>query len=102
LQEQFSDGVGSTTPWTSQDWANTKAAYRFFSNERISEAVIMAGHFGATRERFAGTGKSLALVLHDTMELSYRHEVRWSRLFGQLFGFLSGNPVQFVVEAVGM
>jgi len=28
--------------------------------------------------------------------------VRWSRLFGQLFGFLSGNPVQFVVEAVGM
>jgi hypothetical protein len=25
-----------------------------------------------------------------------------SRLFGQLFGFLSGNPVQFVVEAVGM
>jgi len=28
--------------------------------------------------------------------------LRWSRLFGQLFGFLSGNPVQFVVEAVGM
>ena len=30
------------------------------------------------------------------------HMLRWSRLFGQLFGFLSGNPVQFVVEAVGM
>ncbi len=29
LLEQFSDGVGSTTPWASQDWANAKAAYRF-------------------------------------------------------------------------
>jgi hypothetical protein len=74
LLEQFSDRVGSTTPWASQDWANTKAAYRFFGNERISEANILAGHSGATRERFAGMGKSLALVLHDTTELSYRHE----------------------------
>lgn len=74
LLEQFSDRVGSTTPWASQDWANTKAAYRFFGNERISEANILAGHFGSTRERFAGIGKSLALILHDTTELSYRHE----------------------------
>jgi len=25
--------------------ANTKAAYRFFSNDRVSEADILAGHF---------------------------------------------------------
>ena len=74
LLEQFSDRVGSTTPWASQDWANTKAAYRFFANERISEANILAGHFGATRERFTGTGKKLALILHDTTEFSYKHE----------------------------
>lgn len=37
LLEQFSDRAGSTTPWASQDRANTKAAYRFFDNERISE-----------------------------------------------------------------
>jgi len=74
LLEQVSDRVGSTTPWASRDWANTKAAYRFFANERISEANILAGHFGATRERFADTGKSLALILHDTTELSYKHE----------------------------
>jgi hypothetical protein len=72
LLEQFSERVGSTTPWASQDWAKTKAAYRVFGNERISEANILAGHFGATSERFAGMGKSLALVLHDTTELSYR------------------------------
>lgn len=74
LLEQFSDRVGSTTPWASQDLANAKAAYRFFSNERISESNILAGHFGSTRERFASNGKSLALILHDITELSYKHE----------------------------
>jgi hypothetical protein len=74
LLEQFSSRVGSTTPWASQDWANTKAAYRFFGNERISEGNILAGHFEATRQRFADTVEPVALILHDTTELSYRHE----------------------------
>src|ERR1700678_2566862 len=52
LLEQFSGRVGATTPWACQDWANTKAAYRFFGNERISESNILAGHFACTRERF--------------------------------------------------
>jgi hypothetical protein len=90
LLERLSDRVGSTTPWASQDWANTKAAYRFFSNERISEANILAGHFGATRERFAGTEKSLALVLHDTTEFSYRHED--AKPIGILMKIPSGPP----------
>jgi hypothetical protein len=37
--------VEATTPWASQDWAAVKAAYRFFSNGRVSKAVILAGHF---------------------------------------------------------
>ena len=74
LLKQFSDRVGSTTPWASQDWANSKAAYPFFGNERISEANILAGHFGATRKRFVEIGKSIALILHDTTEFSFRHE----------------------------
>lgn len=55
-------------------WANTKAAYRFFGNDRISEANILAGHFAATQERFAASGGFPVLVLHDTTELSYRRE----------------------------
>jgi hypothetical protein len=66
--------VGSTTPWALQDWANTKAAYRFFGNGRISEGNIPAGHLAATRQRFAGNRKSVALILHDTTELSYKRE----------------------------
>jgi hypothetical protein len=30
LLEQLSQRVGATTPRACQDWANTKAAYRFF------------------------------------------------------------------------
>jgi len=55
LLEQLSHRVGATTPWACQDWANTKAAYRFFGNERISESNILAGHFACTRERFSAS-----------------------------------------------
>ena len=74
LLEQFSGRVGATTPWAAQDWANTKAAYRFFANGRISEANILAGHFVSTRERCVATSGFPLLVLHDTTELSYRHK----------------------------
>ena len=74
LLEQLSSRVGATTPWACQDWANAKAAYRFFDNERISESNILAGHFACTRERFSASSGFPILILHDTTELSYRHE----------------------------
>lgn len=63
--------MGESIPYACQDWANTKAAYRFFSNERVSEADIMGGHFQSTRDRFSATD-GLVLVLHDTTEFSYQ------------------------------
>jgi len=65
--------IGGSIPFACQDWANTKAAYRFLSNERVSEADILAGHFNATRDRFDATD-GLVLVLHDTTEFSYQRE----------------------------
>jgi len=63
LLERMGDAMGASIPLACQDWANTKAAYRFFSNQRISEAEILAGHFDATRERFAATeGAPLGLA----------------------------------------
>jgi hypothetical protein len=53
LLEQLSEGTGESIPIACQDWANTKAAYRFFSNKRVNEGNILSGHFQATRERFA-------------------------------------------------
>jgi Transposase DNA-binding/Transposase DDE domain len=71
--EQLSEGIGETIPMACQDWANTKAAYRFLSNERVGEDDILAGHFHATRDRFRATD-GLALVLHDTTEFSFQRE----------------------------
>jgi hypothetical protein len=68
LLEQLSSRVGATTPWACQDWANTKAAYRFFGNERISESHILAGHFACTRERFSTSQGFPLLVLHDILK----------------------------------
>jgi hypothetical protein len=73
LVEQLAKGVGRSIPWACQDWGAVKAAYRFFSNGRVSEEQILAGHFLATRERIAG-GEDLFLVVHDTTEFSYKRE----------------------------
>src|SRR5215475_8804721 len=62
--------IGGTIPAACQDWAATKAAYRFFSNPRVDEGVILAGHFAATASRFAATTGRM-LVLHDTTEFSF-------------------------------
>lgn len=86
LLEQLSDGTGQSIPMACQDWANTKAAYRFFSNERVSEKDILAGHFQATRARFAAA-EEMALVLHDTTEFSYHRED------GRAIGLLSKSHI---------
>ncbi|WP_370990791.1 transposase DNA-binding-containing protein [Bradyrhizobium sp. DN5] len=51
LLKQIGDGMGGSIPFARQDWANTKAAYRFFANECMEEANILSGHFAATRAR---------------------------------------------------
>jgi hypothetical protein len=71
--QQLSEGTAESIPLACQDWANTKAAYRFFANERVSEADILAGHLRSTGERAATVGGTL-LVLHDTTEFSYARE----------------------------
>jgi len=41
LLERMDGAMGASIPLACQDWANTKAAYRFFPNERVSEAEIL-------------------------------------------------------------
>src|SRR5579864_1221290 len=73
LLTQIGSAMGQSIPLVCQDWANTKAAYRFFSNDRVGEADILAGHFQSTREHTIATGGPV-LVLHDTTEFSYQRE----------------------------
>jgi hypothetical protein len=73
LLEQLWKGMGQTIPLACQDWANTKAAYRFMDNDRVSEQYILSGHFQATAQRFAATDGPI-LVLQDTTTFSYERE----------------------------
>lgn len=73
LLERIGSAMGESIPLVCQDWANTKAAYRFFSNDRVSEADILSGHFQSTRDRLAAAD-GLVLVLHDTTEFTYQRE----------------------------
>src|ERR1017187_9237913 len=71
LHEQLSASPGESIPLACQDWTNTKAAYRFLDNDRVSETEILAGHFEATRDRFEATDGPI-LVLHDTTGFSFK------------------------------
>ena len=86
LLEMISGSVGETIPAACQDWANTKAAYRFLSNERGSEDEILAGHFEATAVRMA-IAQGPLLILHDTSEFSYE------RANPDALGLLNRPPV---------
>lgn len=67
----FDGAMGQPIPLACEDWANTKAAYRFLSNASVSEEPILAGHFDATARRAATTAGTL-LVLQDTTEFVYQ------------------------------
>src|SRR5258705_12049226 len=73
LVAQIGSAMGQSIPLVCQDWANTKAAYRFFSNDRVSEADILAGHFQSTHGRTVATdGPDLGL--HVTTAITYQSE----------------------------
>jgi len=70
LVRNLAESIGESIPLACQDWANTKAAYRFLANNKVSEQTILAGHFQSTRERFSATHEPI-LILHDTTEFTY-------------------------------
>src|SRR5262249_32344408 len=63
LLGQIGSAMGQSIPLVCQDWANTKVAYRFFSNDRVGKADILAGHFQSTRDRLAVTIAGVPLGL---------------------------------------
>ena len=65
------DRPGKSLPTAFQDWSNTKAAYRFFSNESVSEDKILEGHFAASASRIRATDGPI-LILQDTTEFSFK------------------------------
>ena len=71
LLRQVGDGMGESIPFACQGWAKAKAAYRFFSNDRVEEGEILSGHFAATRARYDACQGTI-LLIQDTTEFSYQ------------------------------
>lgn len=71
MLEALGERPGKSLPTAFQDWSNTKAAYRFFSNGNISEDKILEGHFAASALRIRATDGPI-LILQDTTEFSFK------------------------------
>lgn len=61
----------SSLPDACGGWAETKAAYRLFDNERVNPDAILGAHCQATLERIAVLGDDRILIAHDTTTLNY-------------------------------
>lgn len=72
LCDRFSDAPESPINQACADWAETKAAYRFFQNENVEVSEILAAHCGKTAQR-AKKHKTI-LAVQDTSYFIYtRH-----------------------------
>src|SRR5262249_49066226 len=72
LAHDFSERPLAPINQASEDWATTKAAYRFFENPKASEEKIFAAHRTCTVHRMRG--QALVLAIQDTTYLNYsRH-----------------------------
>lgn len=71
ILEALGERPGKSLPTAFQDWSNTKAAYRFFSNGNVSEHRILEGHFAASALRIQATSGPI-LILQDTTEFNFK------------------------------
>lgn len=59
----------SSLPKSCQSWAETKGAYRFFDNEKVTPEAVLAPHKAATIQRIQQQKR--VLLIQDTTELNY-------------------------------
>lgn len=67
LEQQPTESINQAC----EDWADTKAAYRFFGNPGVSPADILAPHQRCTLERIKHYERVLAI--QDTTFFNYTH-----------------------------
>lgn len=68
MQRMFASPVASLKT-ACKGWAETIAAYRFFNNEKVTEAALLAPHQEATLQRVSPQER--VLVIQDTTEIDY-------------------------------
>ena len=61
IVEQLNKAPGRSFPNLFEDWAETKATYRFFANDRVTYDALIAGQRQATEDRLASQGRERVL-----------------------------------------
>jgi hypothetical protein len=72
IAKRLAPNPSQSFPKAAESEAALEATYRFFQNDKVTPAAILAPHIAATVERAAAQG--LVLVPHDTTELSFSTE----------------------------
>jgi len=67
LEQQSTEPINQAC----EDWAATKAAYRFFDNPKVSPDQILAPHYQRTVKRMQS--QAVVLAVQDTTYLNYSH-----------------------------
>ena len=67
LEQQPTDPINQAC----EDWTDTKAAYRFFDNPKVTPDKIISAHSGRTVKRMKK--HALVLAVQDTTFLNYTH-----------------------------
>jgi hypothetical protein len=67
LEQQSTEPINQAC----EDWADTKAAYRFFDNPKVTPDQILAPHYHRTVKRMKSY--PLVLAVQDTSFLNYTH-----------------------------
>jgi hypothetical protein len=71
LADSFSESPESSINKACESWSETKAAYRFFQNDKVNESKILAKHIGKTVER--ANKYDTILSIQDTCYISYKN-----------------------------
>ncbi|MEI7881766.1 MAG: IS4 family transposase [bacterium] len=74
LCSRFSDSPESPINQACEDWAETKAAYRFFGNTNVSASAITNAHVHKTAERVAA--HKTILAIQDTSYFIYTSHLK--------------------------
>jgi len=69
LLRQLAERPDRSIPGACQGWAETQAAYRFFSNEKVTSEGVLLGHVEAVLER--ARQHPVVLCVQDTTELDF-------------------------------
>lgn len=73
LVGRLAEEPGASIPQACGTWYDTKAAYRFLDNERVSRAALIAGQRAACVERAQDVGGTYLLLVQDTTGFDFSH-----------------------------